>query len=226
MQKYLHQITHIFFTIFIVLLLPPRVIAETRYVSDQLVISVRTGPANSYKLIENIKTGTAMTLLEEKGEYIKVSVGEDLIGWVPKYYTETRIPKEEIIKSLNVELKRMEQEAEKQASKLEELQEIQGTNTQNLARIDTLDKQVTAIQTKYTALLTQSKNAIETTKERDELKKQKHSNDQKLQDLLKENSSLRNYEMIYWFTAGGGIFLLGWLIGKLSQRGNKRSLTL
>jgi predicted RNase H-like nuclease (RuvC/YqgF family) len=120
----------------------------------------------------------------------------------------------------------MEQEVAGQAPQRAELDKFQEANKQNLAEIEGLSSQLDEIKKKYAALLAQSENITATIKERDELKKAVYSKDQKLQELLKSNNSLRNYKMIYWFATGGGIFLLGWLIGKFSQRSNKRSLTL
>lgn len=214
------------FVFFLLINIPPMAAAEIRYVTDSLLISVRSGPGKEYKILDNINTGTPMTVLEEKGEFIQVSISDTLKGWVPKYYTETDIPKAKVIESLNREIKRMEQEAEKQAMRLAELEEIDGVKTQNLTKINELDSQLKDIQTKYSALLAKSQDVIETIKERDQLKKNELSMAQQIREITAQNSTLKNYKMIYWLATGGGIFLVGWLIGKLSQKGTRRSLTL
>lgn len=226
MEKHLHKISLIFLAVFLLAQLPLHATAETRYVTDKLLISLRTGPGNDDKVIENISTGTVLTVLEDKGDFIKVSTANGKTGWVPKYYTETELPKESVIHSLNLEIKRMEQEAEDQAAILENFENTEEANNQNLAKISSLAKQLDELQVKYAALLTQSENIVETIKERDDLKKAAYSKDQEIRELSTENSSLKNYKMIYWLATGGGIFLLGWLIGKLGQRSNKRSLSL
>jgi SH3 domain protein len=207
-------------------LFPFPVNAETRYVSDKLVISVRSGPGKNASILKNISTGTAMTVLENKGEFIKVSVEGGLTGWVPKYYTETDVPKEQVIESLNLEMNRLQQETEKQASRLKELNEIDKENKQNHNKINTLTRQLSEVQDKYNSLLVQSEDIVETIRERDSLKEAAFSREQRLLELQKENQTLKNYKMIYWFATGGAIFLLGWLIGKLSRKSAKRSITL
>ncbi len=49
------------------------VYAETLYVSDQLIITLREGKGNEYKIIESLKTGTPLEVIEESGNYLKVS---------------------------------------------------------------------------------------------------------------------------------------------------------
>ena len=48
------------------------VCAETQYVSDQLVITLREGQGNEYKIIKMLKTGTPLEIIEESELYLKV----------------------------------------------------------------------------------------------------------------------------------------------------------
>lgn len=54
--------------------------AQTRYVSDSLIITVRERPDNSSTHIKNITTDTAMETLEESGDYLKVQLGDGTEG--------------------------------------------------------------------------------------------------------------------------------------------------
>ncbi len=56
----------------------------TRYVSDQLIISLRSGPAEDKKLIRTIPSGTPLVVLDEPaaGDFVHVRDGEGTEGWV------------------------------------------------------------------------------------------------------------------------------------------------
>ena len=45
--------------------------AETRYISDQLVVSLRTSPQNG-EIIKYLRTDNAVEVIEEVGDFIKV----------------------------------------------------------------------------------------------------------------------------------------------------------
>ena len=62
--------------------------AETRYVADELIITIRTGQGSEHKIIKTITTGTKMTLLEEQSDtgYARVSLEDGTEGWVNTVY--------------------------------------------------------------------------------------------------------------------------------------------
>ena len=58
------------------------VIAETKYVSDELVINMRSGKGNGFKIIKIIKSGTPVTILKTDSGYAKVKTPQGVEGWV------------------------------------------------------------------------------------------------------------------------------------------------
>jgi SH3 domain protein len=216
--------------IFAFLLFPVALQAKTLYVSDVLVISIRSGPGKSYKIIKTINSGAAMTLLEDQGEFVKVRTSENIEGWVAKFYTSSEIPKPLIISRLQTDLKRMEAEAEKFALQTESLTEgiveISGQKSSNELKVKALTEELLGLKEKHDSILTQSNSIVKTTQERDQLKQELKRISQKLERIEKENDTLSDLKMIYWFLAGAGTFLLGWIMGKLSRKNQKRTLSI
>src|SRR4030042_5612234 len=71
--------------------------AKTQYVSDELVIHLREGKGNEYKIIKMLRNGTPLNILEEAEQYLKVRTEEGLEGWVLKQYITSETPKTAII---------------------------------------------------------------------------------------------------------------------------------
>ncbi len=77
--------------------------AETRYVSDQLVVSLREKPNDSSAPVIYLKTDTAVEVLEEVGEFIKARTKEGEVGYIQERYLTAATPKPAIIEKLQKE---------------------------------------------------------------------------------------------------------------------------
>ena len=77
--------------------------AETRYISDQLVVSLREQPQKGAQSITYLKTDMAVEVLEEDGEYIKVQTEAGEVGYIKQNYLTTKTPRSAIIKQLQQE---------------------------------------------------------------------------------------------------------------------------
>ncbi len=56
-------------------------------------VNLREGPGGSYKVIGNIKKGTTLTVLEEKGDWLRVCLDDGREAWVFKSATSMAPPK-------------------------------------------------------------------------------------------------------------------------------------
>ena len=75
---------------------------------------------------------------------------------------------------------------------------------------------------KYDALLAQAENVVEIAAERDRLSQQNEKLQAEAATLAEKNEKLADARMIKWFLAGGGVFFLGWLIGRISRKKRSR----
>jgi SH3 domain protein len=63
---------------------------------------------------------------------------------------------------------------------------------------------------------------VEIVEARDRLQKTNDQLSAEVSALTAENSDLMRTGALKWFLAGGGVFLLGWLIGKMSRKKQSR----
>ena len=60
-------------------------IAQTLYVYDSPKVDLRSGAGNQYRILDFLKSGTAMEKLGEEGDWVQVRTG-DREGWVRGEY--------------------------------------------------------------------------------------------------------------------------------------------
>jgi SH3 domain protein len=216
----------------------PPAAAETRYVVDELVITLRLGKSSKHKILKNLKTGTPLEVLEDDDKtYIKVRTPDGLEGFVLRQYISSEIPKKQVIEKL--ERRRSSQQAKIAA--LEEsknnlaiqLKTIQKDNNQQLSEISAkaadlkqnLEQALInerTIAEKYDTLAAQAENVVAIAAERDQLLQKNKGLEAEFSALLEKKDTLADSRMIKWFLAGGGVFFFGWIIGKISRKKRSR----
>ena len=213
------------------------VFADTRYVSDRLIISVRDGQNQDAAVLGYIETGTPVDILEEKEDLLKIRTEDGIEGWVRAQYIVSEKPKALIIENLKNEIMSLNKEFENlkngQASasntlsktkkmyqkKIEELEEEVNVNQKFAAKAKSdfiqLDK-------KYTNLLKHSKNTEELISQVDKLKKLNAELNTEVKSLRKDQKNPLKSNRIQSFIAGAGVLLFGFILGG-SARKKKRS---
>ena len=219
---------------FLVLLtLPLAAAAETRYVSDQLVVTLRQKPADQAEVIATMRTDTPLEILAEEGRYLQVRIPSGEKGYVLSQYVTSELPKPLIIARLQKELAGLQQKlaaAQKaREAAINELQNIQATLAEESR---TTEQQVTELHTtldqtrrelqeateRYDTLLANSREVVNITNARNQLEEDNARLNTEIETIRQENKKLLTTGMIQWFLAGGGVFLIGWLVGKLSRK--------
>jgi SH3 domain protein len=222
------------FVLFILLSVSVRVTyADKRYVSDMLIITLRTGQGQEYKVIKTLKTDTPVEVLEESESYLRVRTDEGEEGWVAKQYITTEVPKSVIIEGLKEETSKLNariEELEKNQASL--LEQFEIATQRHAAKVEELDKNASSskeeasrlkiklaqITEKHNTLIDQSKNVVDLISEQKRLQAQNVNLNTRVEHLQKENADLRNTRRLQWFLAGGSVFFIGWIAGKVSRK--------
>ena len=211
--------------------------ADTRYVGDQLIITLRQGKSTKHKILKTLETGTPVEIIEEGSSYYKVRTSDGTEGYVLRQYISSNPPKSLRIDELEIEnsaLLKKNDDLEKSKNALEvQIKEIQekydnkfSSLTAKSAEIkQDLDQAVDnerIITEKYNTLVAHSENIIEIVKERDQLLQKNKKLTANVKELQKKNEKFADSRMIKWFLAGGGVFFFGWIIGKISRKKRSR----
>jgi len=224
----------LFFVLFILLSVSVRAThADRRYVSDMLIITLRTGQGREYKVIKTLKTDTPVEVLEENEDYLRVRTDEGEEGWVAKQYISSELPKSVIIGELKKEtsklnarieelekyqaslLEQFEIATQSHAAKVEELEKNASNSKEEASRLKIKLAQITE---KHNTLIDQSKNVIDLISEQKRLQAKNVNLNTRVEHLQKENTGLRNTRRLIWFLVGGGVFFIGWIAGKVTRR--------
>ena len=209
--------------------------AETRYVADSLLITVRELPDDSSTRIKNIVTNTPFEVLEESGEYLKVRLEDGREGYVKERYTSAATPKPILIEKLTVENDKLKKQYSDLTASLNE-KESTGLNKQKelKAELDGLKKalaeQTTAkaqleadlakLNEEYTTLRTNADNVVQIVNESEKFRADNERMSIESEALQSENAMLLRTAVIKWVLTGAGILFIGWIMGKASR--NKR----
>ena len=186
-------------------------LADTRYVDDELTITMRQGMGEQYKIIKMLKTGTSVEILEEIGNYFKARTKDGTEGYVLKQFVSAAPPKTFVIARLEKDIDRLK-------SKLQTMESQEGELKNQLADKGQTEKMLAEVTAQYEELKEKSDNVVQLASDRDRLESENISLSTEVQELRNENEQMFFTGMIKWFLAGGGVFFLGWVIGKVSRK--------
>ena len=203
-------------------LLASNAFAETRYISDRLVVTVRSATGNNYQVLDNLPTDTPVEVLSEDANFVKVKTEKGVEGYILRQYVTKNLPKTIQIAELTKQNEALEQKLEQQNNELKNASALannsQAATSELTAELEKTRKELDAITAEYSSLKESSKNIISVTTERDQLLEENSQLLSELKVLQEENASFHRTNMIQWFLAGGGVFFFGWLIGKVSRK--------
>jgi SH3 domain protein len=214
------------------LLLEPA-LAQTLYVDDQLIISLREGPGTDSKAIRAIKTGTPLVVLEEQDHSVKVRMQDGKEGWVQKQYLSSAIPKADVIARMEKEIERLKRRGEDLEKNLTSQQnELKTTRSDHAEKVKKLEEdtrksseefsrtaqELKRVTDQYNNLVAASKRTVELVDEDKKLKNENKELSSEVKSLREENTTLKRTGMIYWFLAGGGVLFAGFLVGRITKK--------
>lgn len=206
----------ILMTIFCLLILSTGTsLAETRYISDVLVVTVRSQPGNGEQVLTTVRTGAPLEVLEDHKDYLLVRTEKGITGYVRKQYVSNEIPKLKQINQLKAQVDKLQQENIALGTKASQAEKT--TNS-----LSTTEKELTRLKTEFAKLKQASANVLQITRERDQLQQENSDLTGRLQQLKDENSLYLRTGVIKWFLAGAGVLFFGWVLGKISRK-KKRS---
>jgi len=204
--------------LFVLLVSTSQLIADTRYVVDELTITVRSGRTNSHQIVKLLHSGAKIKVLselEENGkQYAFIQTG-DVTGWVlSQYLSSTKIARDRIaaieanaakISQQNASLKKQLAELRKENASLTKQRDKLNDSAQNM------DKELSKIKR-----VTARPLAIEKNNETLRLDLAKKTSEVTL--LAEENANLKNRDQRDWFVMGAVVTIGSILFGILLTR--------
>ena len=221
------------------LCLPP-VSAETGYVSDMLLLTLRAGPGNEFAVLKTLTSNTPVEILEKGEHFFKVNTEGDQEGWVQKQYITFDLPSTLVIARMKKKNEELETANKKLVESQSPLMESMETKTKHyeerITMLDTSLKQAikeknglasTLDQTRknHEQFLKQSEDTVRIVDENRAMKEENARLSKELARFEEESNDFLKTAMMKWFLTGAGVLIAGWLIGR-SVGGGRKSYSL
>ena len=194
------------------------------YITDQLEVPIRRGPGFNYKIINLLKSGTPVVVLEVNKEgwaHVEYTwKGQKRDGWMPARLLSPELVAREKLKqqaAKNAELNTRLQQLEQQLNNIRQSYE----ETKNL--LSETQKKLFTLKKEYEHLRQVAGNAVALDEENQQLKRQLAE--------LEERNAILNEQITHsedaikrqWFLTGAGVLLLGLLLGRFFRLPRRRS---
>jgi SH3 domain protein len=171
-------------------------LAETNYVTDQFEIMMRTGQGNQFGIIRQLKSGTAVTVIEQNSDYTHVRLSSGVEGWVLTRYLMNQPSGRDQAAALQVKYDRLKNNFDQAVEK-----EKAGMQKE-IARLENLAKKPLELQRENAAL----KSQLEEQKER-------------YLALAEESEVLKSpYKDRQWFVTGAFVVAASMIFGIILTR--------
>lgn len=191
--------------------------AETRYVSDELEIPLRSGTSTQHRIVRMLPSGTAVQVLEQDSDsgYSRIKLASGTEGWTLTRFLMSSPPARERLLQAEKKLAELELQTRQRATQLNERnKEQQGLESeleQLKAENQKLSKQLADIQrTASSALAIDAENK--------DLKSDMMHLRREQEILRQENEALRDRTNRDWFMIGAGVLILGIILGLILPR--------
>ncbi|MFO7983673.1 MAG: TIGR04211 family SH3 domain-containing protein [Desulfuromonadales bacterium] len=229
----MRQLFLVLFIVGSVLLASTQSRAETQYISDRLVVSVRDVPGDQFTPVDSLASDEPVEVLGEEGRFVHVRTEEGVEGYIPEQYLTDETPSPIVIRRLEGEIARYKEQvatlkdqlqkeqgdlAAQLQSEQEKVRQLQETLAETEGELETVREELAKTSQSYEQLKDDAGRVVEITRERDRLKAEVSDMRQEIEALEKENDTLLRTGAIKWFLAGGGVLLAGWILGKLSRK--------
>ncbi len=198
-------------------------LCDTYYISPSLEVPIRRGTDLSRKIIAILKNGTKVELIEEDGTWAKVRTPKGKEGWILKRFLTTEPP-------AKVQVERLKQQNRKLLMDYKNIKEqLNSCSKKDVSCQKELEQcmsQKESITKQYQNLKEEAANVIETKKLLIETQKALEKSNAERIKLKQQLNSAKASTNIKWFLAGGGVLLVGWILGMITNNKRKKRLSL
>ncbi len=199
------------------------VLAESKYISDTMKVTMRTGPGNDRKIISLLRIGKKVEVLKAGDEWTLVRLDNGKEGWVINRFLTNKIPSD-------IELKVLKSKHETLMAKAARIQEenslMKAENKKLSTEFAVSRKKLQKTSNDYEALKRESKEFLELQSKFKASSSKLAEQTKKAEKFEEELTKLLWNQNIKWFLGGAGVLILGFIIGFSTKRQRRRSSLL
>jgi SH3 domain protein len=233
-MKHKDRFLLIWLILFFIILTGLPVLAEQLYVKPSSEITMRRGQGTDFKIIAVIRDGTPVELLSTVDDWAQVRLESGREGWVLRRFLSEDPPLADQVELLEREKQVLSQTSQSLKQRLDSLTaekdeteaRLSGEKEQVEAERDACLAEKTAISDNFMQLQDDTADVIQTKNDLKSAELRIAQFEKQLSALEEQNRRLSKTETLKWFLAGGGVFLVGWIIGMISRRSRKKRSSL
>ena len=203
---------NIFILVSCFLMLAGNAVAETRYVSDTLEITMRSGKGTNFGITRMLRSGTPVEILavDKKSGYTQVRTKSGKEGWVLSRFLMNGRAARERLATAEKNLAELELENRKLTTAMTTVTEEKSGLEKNLQE---LEGQSRGVNQELSEIKRTASSALAIDSENKELKGRMVSLERQLQTVQQENETLKDRTARDWFMVGAAVVLLGIIVG-------------
>jgi len=196
------------------------VYAKTMYTSDITEINVRQGRDTSFPIVETLKSGQSVTVLESSNGWSKIQLADGKQGWLISSYLTDEKAADALTPQAKKKLDDLSNQNQAMVAENENLKkEILSLKSQ----IDDNAKKLSDMKVTNDVSPLESKEYLTLKADFDKMsselkEKNKRINELEQQSVENGNTGRFNKYYIYFFLAGAGVLILGMLIGSSTKK--------
>lgn len=193
--------------------------SETRYVSDELSIPMRTGASSKHRIVYFPKSGSPLTIKEtsDDGNFVRVSSPGGKEGWVETQYLMKQASARNRIVSVS---KKLEQSRAQVKELRKKLSDIESQNKELGTQVKTSQREIKSQESSMEKLKRISANPVALANKNKSLEDQLSRLTSSNAMLTEENEELKDESTQDWFILGAAVSLGSLLFGLLITRIN------
>jgi len=199
------------FWLLLSLLIPITGMAATKYVTDHLVITLRTGQGNQFQIVKTLPSGSQLTVLQETDTgYAQVRTSDGTEGWVRTQYLSDDPPAAEQLAAAQDKLSKVQDKLNKVQLAFSDLRKEKNQLASQHSKLLSENKATSEELAKLTQIAAHPKQ-LESENIDLRAKFAKMSDEFNL--LKQENQVLKDRSKRNWFLAGALVVIIGIIIG-------------
>ncbi len=200
----------------ILLLVNLAVNAETIYVTDNLKLTLRSGPSPTSKIVQMLPSSTPLTVLKgDSNGYFKVQTPKGSKGYILSRHIQKNQTNSWHLKQATEELEHLRSENKQIKTELKSLKIQQGNEDSNDSTLSDQKDQLSQEPAKIQQI---PDNSLQLKQQRDQLQERVVNAERNLQQLKRDKQTLEDSTNQTWFIYGGLVAFAGIFLGLITPR--------
>jgi SH3 domain protein len=184
--------------------------AETAYITDIIRVSVRSGPSNDQKFVAGLESGQMVNIVKAGEEWTLVRMPNGTEGYLQSRFLTSQPPTKLRFDQLQEKNKNLTGQV---AGLMEENQRLKADSEKLATTIAAERQQIASLKSEFEAFKKEAAHVTELQAKYDASKAELAEKQDEIIRLENQAQELLNPKNIYWFLAGAGVLLAGFLIG-------------